>query len=96
MKLPEDTLRGIRKILNTYGLEPQLDKFIEEVGEALSELGKLRITGESIHKIGLIQELADVQVMIIQIVLGLDAVGLFDSTINNKVERQIKRINKGE
>lgn len=107
----------IYKIANYYGLDRQINKLVEELGEAVSaasEAMSLRNFRESNGKPGtederlehLIAELADVSVMIGQVLYlvdtktAVDAYGIFYDAKDRGIEKTIKRIDhetkKGE
>lgn len=95
----EDIKEKIIKIANTYGYEPQSRQCIEEMAEltqAINKLWRKCGNGKPTEKDAkmcmdnLIEELADVQIMIWQMVylLGVDTIPY----ISKKLDRQIKII----
>lgn len=78
---------GCKLIFDHYGEENQLNKFIEECSELIIAISRK-------DKVNILEEIADVQVLIDQLSIAYPAE--FDDCIEqtkfNKVERQIKRI----
>lgn len=92
---------AIQKIANTYGYDAQSRQCIEEMAELTQAINKFwRNNGESysdkVEKVGLkdnlIEEIADVQIMLWQMAYMLNA----DVTpiIEQKLNRQLERIEK--
>lgn len=90
---------NIKKIADTYGYEPQSRQCIEEMAEltqAINKFWRKCGNGQPTEKEmdacrkNLIEELADVQIMIWQMayLLGVDTM----PDITRKIDRQIKRI----
>lgn len=77
------------KIADYYGLEHQADKTIEE----LSELIRALATGE---RYDVIEEIADVRVMLIQMTYLLGIGEVVFATMHEKIERQLERIEEEE
>lgn len=95
----EDIKDKIIKIANTYGYEPQSRQCIEEMAEltqAINKFWRKCGNGQPTEKDAemcmdnLIEELADVQIMIWQMnyLLGADTMPI----IQKKLDRQIQRI----
>ena len=81
------------RILLHYGFVPQVFKTIEECSELIQVLVKYAVKG-TMDKDALIDEIADVQIMLNQ----LRTVGDFDQLVSERIEfklnRQLERIEK--
>ena len=77
------------KIADHYGLECQGNKLMEETGELITASAKPDID----H---LVEEMADVAIMIEQVVYLLKKENLFAETREKKIKRQLKRIEEEE
>lgn len=79
------------KILQHYGVSPQLRKLAEECGEAVQAALKYDYRANEITKQALITEIADLEIMVQQIkfVVGYEKV---DKEIDFKLNRQLERI----
>lgn len=88
-----------RRIISEYGADPQIDVAIEEMSELIKALLKLR----RVHKKGdceshlecrkaIIDELADVSIMIRQMEILFQAEEETDKRIDTKIARQLKRL----
>ena len=77
---------GCKLIFDHYGEENQLNKLVEECSELIRAISRK-------NKVNILEEVADVQVLIDQFTIKYPK---FDNSIKllkvNKVERQIKRI----
>lgn len=91
----------IATIARFYGYEPQSRQCIEEMAELTQAINKLwrkrnalYTTAEEVGKArgNVIEELADVQIMIWQMIQLLDAEDEVDDAISVKLDRQIARI----
>ena len=78
-------MKDLRKISGYYGLEHQKRKAIEELGELIVAIA--RDDDENI-----IEEIADVMVMMMQLEILLDCDEEVCQIIEEKVNRQIQRI----
>lgn len=78
------------KIADHYGLSSQIDKLAEECGE-LSEAVNENIPF-MLKEEYLVEEMADVLVMINQIAILTHTENCLDAMINYKIERQLHRI----
>lgn len=89
-----DTIMGAATILNHYGIKSQMMKCVEELCELGVELTKSYIEdpGADLHKV--LEELADVEIMITQMKMHFEVVGdeEVDRIIAYKVNRQLERI----
>lgn len=105
-----EQLEKVRKISRFYGYEPQSRQCIEEMAELTQAINKLWRTQNAIKDLDsfhyhpelivarerVVEELADVQIMVSQLshLLGSDE-GELDGYINEKLDRQIKRMEEG-
>ncbi len=96
-----DVLDDLSNIANYYGLEPQLAQTAEEAAELAQAALKYRkaalnpffsISKNIKEKSNLIEEIADVYVMISQIALLLDSIDDVNRVASEKINRQIERI----
>lgn len=92
-----ETLAKIHTIADHYGLEHQIGKAAEELGELLSELLKYRERKDDESMQRVIGEIADVEVMLTQIkyLLGISQERI-DAVMLEKVDRQIGKIKAKE
>lgn len=81
----------INRIADMYGKEPQLVMLMEECGELIQACSKqLRRKDKSINN--LIEELADVRIMIEQIEHLYGIKSLVDDEMDYKLNRQLERM----
>lgn len=92
-----------RTIVNHYGIDNQLDILVEECGELIQAVSKYkRSKGAEAELEHLAEEMADVEIMLEQIVEGIDDGkgirfrGMKTKYKMAKLHRQIDRINNGE
>lgn len=96
------TEQKIQYIANHYGYEPQSRQLIEELSELIQAVCKhnrafggkqLSESRECPEKDAITEEMADVEIMILQIeyLLGISAMEL-NNMIEQKLDRQIERI----
>ena len=87
IEIEQDVLFSAIKL---YGADRQLDKLVEEIGELLQALVKWRQGGDKLH---LLEELADVYIMLEQIryLPRVDEYELM-SDMESKIEREVKRL----
>ena len=86
----ENATTLIHKIADHYGLKHQQQKMLEELGELITAGAK---PNEENH---IVEEMADMSIMIEQMVYLLKKESLFAETREKKIDRQIKRIKKEE
>ena len=84
--------RNLCSIIEHYGMANQQKKAIEEMSELIQEL--CRFDGINTEK--LIDELADVVVMVEQLKILFDCHGEIEERINFKINRQLERMKRGE
>lgn len=96
-----DMKQKIEKIAQHYGYEAQSRQCMEECAELIQAINKLwRNQGHGQPTVrelkecrdNIVEELADVQIMIFQLAFLLNAEEI-QSVINRKVDRQMERIN---
>lgn len=89
---PKDQSYKCSLIMEHYGIQHQLFKLIEELTEAQHEAVKMLTKKKDRNISDFISELADVQVMIDQIIQYYGAYDFFEDTYDFKVRRTLKRI----
>ena len=86
----------LARIAEHYGLEPQLNLLQEECAELIHAVSKYRRDGMKLESVpsGLIEEIADVEIMLAQarILLGDHVEHAIDISKNDKIKRQLERI----
>lgn len=95
---------SICRIADHYGFDKQLEKIQEEIGELIAAISRLRastdasgcISEDSKEWANFIEELADVQIMVYQMIYLSDADEMFNAFLNNKIYRQLARIKSEE
>ena len=83
-------LKGMKEISEHRGLVSQELKLIEEMAELTKAILKRRIEGQE----NVIEEMADVHVLLMQLVYLLDCGEEIEEIATQKVERELERINK--
>lgn len=88
-----DKVLNIIKITKHYGIENQLIKAVEEYSELIKAVTKYIQKPTIANKMQITEEIADCWIMTGQLVylLGID-VDVVENTMNEKIERQIRRI----
>lgn len=81
----------IGRIADYYGFDNQLEILIEECSEVIKAAQKLKRYGD---EDGLMEEVADVHIMIQQMMYLLDKSNI-DAIIEYKINRQIERMRDG-
>lgn len=84
------------RIIVYYGFYHQSQKLCEECGELISAMMKYNIEPYAKQQEHLLEELADVQVVWRQMVAFLGAEKIVEKIMNDKLERQLKRIEEEE
>lgn len=88
----------LQECVNTYGAEAQVDMAIEEMSELTKALLKYRrkeaqgSKGLEAARENILEEVADVIIMLTQLIMIYGGRDLVQETIENKVDRQIKRL----
>jgi hypothetical protein len=94
----------IKKIADTYGWNKQCQMAIEEMSELTKaickrqrKLGDCLFTesAEIDEQTAIVEEIADVKIMVAQLEYLLSAEGDVDEVIEQKLDRQLKRIENG-
>ncbi len=86
-------IEKIKIIADTYGYEPQSRQLIEEMAELTQAINKFwRKDYECDYRKYLIEELADVSIMLQQIIYLLNSENNVEDIIAEKINRQLKRI----
>ena len=83
-----------RKILNHYGLQHQKAKTIEELGELIVALQKDLLAGTEGLSPEVLEEIADVHIMITQLLDDEADKTQVSLIVDRKLKRQIRRIEK--
>lgn len=83
-----------RQILRHYGVVHQKAKTIEELGELIVALQKDLLAGKKGNSKAVLEEVADVKIMLMQIVSNEEDEEFVDKIIKQKIDRQIGRIKK--
>lgn len=84
----------LRKITKHFGIETELTKLSEEVGELLNECYKRHFVSPEYGEVE--DELADVFVILAQIGLYFNTdMDKVESIINKKIDRTVSRIDEG-
>ena len=92
----------LQKCVNTYGAEAQVDMAVEEMSELTKALLKHRRKEAQGSKDleaareNILEEVADVIIMLTQLIMIYGGRDLVKETIENKVDRQIKRLANAE
>lgn len=81
----------IEIIAHHYGLESQLNQTTEECGELITAINKFKRYGDVEH---LIEEMADVEVMLDQLKYLLKCEDSIHDIKEYKINRQLKRIDE--
>ena len=88
--MKKQTEQYIQKIAEYYGLDNQLNKTIEECAELIQALVKLESRENTI------EEMADVQIMLKQMLYLLDCEKEVEKVMEYKINRQLERIKEEE
>lgn len=81
-----------RQILQHYGILHQKSKAIEELAELIVALQKDILEGKEQHSRAVLEEIADVKIMLMQMTADEEDEELVDKIIKQKIDRQIRRI----
>lgn len=88
--MKKQTEQYIQKIADYYGLDNQTDKTIEECAELIQALVKLESRENTI------EEIADVQIMLKQMLYLLDCEKEVEKVMEYKINRQLERIKQAK
>lgn len=81
-----------RQVLRHYGLIHQKSKIIEELAELIVALQKDLLEGKEKHSRAVLEEIADVKIMLMQMLCDEDDEEFVEKIMRQKLERQLKRI----
>lgn len=84
----------LKKIIDFYGSENQKNKLIEELGELLIELSKNKAGKQNQRKLA--EEMADVHILIEQLIMKENMEEEYKRVRNYKINRQIMRMGRGK
>ena len=92
-RLKKNMIRDLaRQILDHYGLQHQKAKAIEELAELIVALQKDILEGKESHSRAVLEEIADVHIMLMQMLFDEDDEEFVDKIIRQKLDRQLRRI----
>jgi hypothetical protein len=81
-----------RHILKHYGMMPQKSKTIEELAELIVALQKDILEGKEEHSRAVLEEIADVHIMLTQLLDDESDKTEVSLIVDKKLKRQIRRI----
>lgn len=90
-----DRERKLLFLIDHYGTKKQQDIAIEELAELQKAIIKYRREPSDKTKEAVIEEIADVQVMLEQLKMIFSCRSKTDEIMDEKIERQIKRVMDG-
>lgn len=85
----------MKKAVETFGEEPQIDKAIEEMAELTQALLKCRLEKNGKNMANVAEEIADVLIMVEQLIMIYDNEEEVDKHTNNKIARLEQRLTNG-
>ncbi|EIC95815.1 hypothetical protein HMPREF9970_1028 [Lachnoanaerobaculum saburreum F0468] len=85
-----------RQVLRHYGVIHQKSKTIEELAELIVALQKDLLEGKEKHSRAVLEEIADVKIMLMQMLCDEDDEEFVEKIMRQKLERQLKRIEVSE
>lgn len=96
--MTQKQLRDLNTIVETYGLDKQEDMAIEECSELIKAILKFRRSNakDSDLRDAVIDEIADVQIMLTQLGIIFNCVEEVNERIDFKIDRQMGRIKERE
>lgn len=83
----------LKKAIEHYGIDPQLNKAIEELSELIGAICKIN---RKDGMLSLISEIADVKIMVTQLEMIFGCDKEVKVAMDKKLKRLLKRIEKGE
>lgn len=86
--------KDLKTIADHFG-EKQPTKLIEEIGELLQALAKLDNNDTQDNVLHLLEEIADVEIVLEQIKYQLDGLECVKNIKQQKIQRTLKRIKSG-
>ena len=81
-----------RQVLRHYGVIHQKSKTIEELAELIVALQKDLLEGKEKHSRAVLEEIADVKIMLMQMLCDEDDEEFVEKIMRQKLKRQIRRI----
>lgn len=87
-----EQLRKLIRIIEEYGSDKQQDIAIEECSELIKAICKYKRTLDHVEDI--VDEIADVKVMLAQLEIIFDCSGAVEDRVEYKINRQMERIEK--
>ena len=85
-----EQLRKLSSIVEIYGADHQQDKAIEECSELIQAICKYKESLDHVEDI--IDEIADVEIMLNQLKIIFECTGEVEERIDFKINRQMERI----
>lgn len=79
-------LEVLKSAVNCYGLEAQLNQLTEECGELIAAVNHFR-RGRVCGRVELVEEMADVCILIEQIIIGLDCSAEVTDFMSRKISK---------
>lgn len=86
-------LNVLKSAVNSFGLETQMNQLTEECGELIAAVNHFR-RGRACSRAELVEEMADVYIIIEQIIFGIDYSAGFNDSISRKIVRLDSRLPK--
>ena len=81
-----------RQVLRHYGVVHQKAKTIEELAELIVALQKDLLEGKEKHSRAVLEEIADVKIMLMQMLFDEDDEEFVEKIMRQKLDRQLRRI----
>ena len=81
-----------RQVLRHYGVIHQKSKTIEELAELIVALQKDLLEGKEEHSRAVLEEIADVKIMLMQMIFDEDDEEFVEKIMRQKLDRQLRRI----
>lgn len=96
--MTQEQMRNLNTIVETYGDDAQEDMAIEECSELIKAILKFRRSNEKTVEMrdAVIDEIADVQIMLTQLGIIFNCVAEVEDRIDFKINRQMGRIKERE
>ena len=96
--MTQEQMRNLNTIVETYGNDAQEDMAIEECSELIKAILKFRRSNakDSDLRDAVIDEIADVQIMLTQLGIIFNCVAEVEDRIDFKINRQMGRIKERE
>lgn len=96
--MTQEQMRNLNTIVETYGNDAQEDMAIEECSELIKAILKFRRSNakDSDLRDAVIDEIADVQIMLTQLGIIFNCVEEVNERIDFKIDRQMDRIKERE